>query len=49
MAKGLNFGDQVMAKATTILGARGATWEFGKQASKVEMCGEKEGSGLTAK
>ena len=40
MAKGLWIGVRVKAKATKILGARGATQEFGKQASKVEMRGE---------
>ena len=42
MAKGLWIGVHVKAKATKILGARGATQEFGKQASKVEMRGEME-------
>ena len=42
MAKGLWIGVHVKAKATKILGARGATQEFGKQASKVEMRGEIE-------
>ena len=49
MAKGLRIGVRVKAiKAMKILGARGATQEFGKQASKVEMRGEivrKEGAG----
>ena len=52
MAKGLRIGVRVKAKATKILGARGATQEFGKQASKVEMLGEivrKEGAGLATK
>ena len=42
IAKGLWIGVHVNAKATKILGARGATQEFGKQASKVEMRGEIE-------
>ena len=42
MAKGLSIGVHVKAKATKILGARRATQEFGKQASKVEMRGEIE-------
>ena len=48
MAKSLRIGVRVKAKATKILGAREATQEFGKQASKVEMRGEivrKEGAG----
>ena len=52
MAKGLRIDDRVKAKATKILGARGATQEFGKQASKVEMRGEivrKEGAGPATK
>ena len=52
MAKGLSISVRVKAKATKILGARGATQEFGKQASKVEMRGEivrKEGAGPATK
>ena len=37
---GEGFEDRCSRKATKILGARGATQEFGKQASKVEMRGE---------
>eukprot|EP00731_Ephydatia_muelleri_P002567 Em0001g2567a len=40
MAKGLRIGVRVKAKVTKILGARGATQRFDKQASKVEMRGE---------
>ena len=50
MAKGLRIGVRLKAKATKILGGQGATQEFGKQASKVEMRGEigrKEGAGPT--
>ena len=52
MAKGLIICVQVKAKATKILCARGATQEFGKQASKLEMHGEivrKEGAGPATK
>ena len=52
MAKGLSIGVRVKAKATKILGARGATQEFVKQASKVEMRSEivrKEGAGPATK
>ena len=52
MVKGLRIGVRVKAKATKILGVQGATQEFGKQASKVEMRGEivrKEGAGPTTK
>eukprot|EP00731_Ephydatia_muelleri_P035386 Em0118g15a len=52
MAKGLRIGVRVKAKAMKILGARGATQEFGKQTSKVEMRGEivrKEGAGPATK
>ena len=52
MAKGLRISVRVKAKVTKILGARGATQEFGKQASKAEMRGEivrKEGAGPATK
>ena len=52
MAKGLRIGVRVKAKATKILGARGATQEFGKQTSKAEMRSEivrKEGAGPATK
>ena len=52
MAKGLSVGDRVCANATKVLGARKATAEFGKQASKVQLRGkvtEKVGAGPSAK
>ena len=52
MAKGLSVGDRVCANATKVLGARKATAEFGKQASKVQLrekVTEKVGAGPSAK